>query len=305
MGGLANTSRLKADEQDLIYNRLLSSELFQIYRQAFEQVTGQSMALIHPNIAESPDSEAKHCTNEFCNLMLELDVCKERCREHTLDLSKRIDHQAVTAKCDAQITTTLIPVQSKHGLVAYLRAGQVRMSHEEMDPEFFLKTSQGMPPRVARAILTSFHRSKVYTKGDYQAQLTLLGAFAIQLGDLASQQLIGPTNRGEELIQKLKTYINRHLSEKLTLQVLSDHCKVTQTYLCKQFKKVTGLTIIEYINRHRIEKAKDMLKQEELKVIEVAYATGFQSLSQFNRSFQRYAGQSPTKFKSSLTPQIT
>lgn len=292
-----NQPRLTTSEVDALYKHLLDSELFQIYRQAFEQVTGQTMALIHPDVDASADSEAEHCSNEFCNLMLELDVCKDRCVEHTLDLTKTITQQARTASCEGQITTTLIPIHSKRGLVAYIRAGQVRMSHDQMSPDFFLKISEGLPPRVARSVLTSFHRSKVYNKGEYQAQLTLLGAFAIQLGDLASQQLSAPSSRGEEMIQSVKQFILSRLHEKLSLEVLAEHCQVTQTYLCKQFKKVTGLTLIEYINRHRIEQAKTLILEKEMRVIEIAYATGFQSLSQFNRSFQRYAGQSPTQFK--------
>ena len=58
------------------------------------------------------------------------------------------------------------------------------------------------------------------------------------------------------------------------------------------------MTIVEYINVHRIELAKQELKDDpEQKIIDIAYSCGFQSLSQFNRTFQKFAGCSPTKYR--------
>lgn len=292
-------------EAETVYSELLAADLFSIYRTAFEQVTGQTLALIHPDIISTPEDEAARCKNDFCSLMLNTEVCKNRCTEHTLDLSKRIDQQAFTASCEANITTTLIPINTKLGIVAYLRSGQVRTDTQEIDSEFFLKISESMPPHVGRDVIMLFDAAKVYTKDEYKSQLTLLGAFALQLSDLANNLIIKPNPKSGGIVDVTKRYIHEKLSEKINLDTLAENAKVTNSYLCKQFKKATGLTVVEYINRHRIELAKELLSSKNVRIIEIAYETGFQSLSQFNRSFHRYTGQSPTEYKAQAKAELS
>jgi AraC-like DNA-binding protein len=71
-------------------------------------------------------------------------------------------------------------------------------------------------------------------------------------------------------------------------------------YLCKMFKKVTGLNFTEYVARVRVEKSKNLLLNPNARVSEVAFATGFQSLTHFNRTFRRFAGLSPTQYRAAL-----
>lgn len=284
-------------EATAIYESLLKTDLFSIYRTAFEQVTGQTLALINADIISTPQTESDRCKNDFCAILLDTKVCKNRCTEHTIDLSKRIDQQAFTATCEGNITSTLIPINTKVGIVAYLRSGQVRTDAAHIDPDFFLKVSEVMPPHVARDVIFQFENAKVYTKSEYKDQLTLLGAFALQLSDLANNELSKPKPGSGGIVEVTKEYIHQKLVEKISLDELANNAKVTNSYLCKQFKKSTGLTVVEYINRHRIELAKELLTKRNTRVIEIAYETGFQSLSQFNRSFLRYTGQSPTEFK--------
>ena len=74
-------------------------------------------------------------------------------------------------------------------------------------------------------------------------------------------------------------------------------------YLCKLFKKTTGLTFTNYLARLRIEAVKQRLMQTHVRVSEAAYEAGFQSLSQFNRAFRRVAGESPSAFRERLHEQ--
>jgi AraC-like DNA-binding protein len=63
----------------------------------------------------------------------------------------------------------------------------------------------------------------------------------------------------------------------------------------------TGMTFTEFTNRHRIELAKNELKQSTKPITEIAYFVGFQSLSQFNRSFCKFAGESPREYRQHAT----
>jgi AraC-like DNA-binding protein len=63
------------------------------------------------------------------------------------------------------------------------------------------------------------------------------------------------------------------------------------------FKKATGLTFTDYMGRVRVEKAKTLLLNPHLRVSEIAYTVGFQSLTHFNRVFRDLTGESPSHFR--------
>jgi AraC-like DNA-binding protein len=66
------------------------------------------------------------------------------------------------------------------------------------------------------------------------------------------------------------------------------------------FKKATGLHFTEYLSRVRIEKAKNLLLNPNLRISEIAFQVGFQSLTHFNRVFRRIVGRAPTDYRKSL-----
>jgi AraC-like DNA-binding protein len=65
------------------------------------------------------------------------------------------------------------------------------------------------------------------------------------------------------------------------------------------FKKATGLTFTDYLSRVRVEKAKALLLNPHLRISEIAYDVGFQSLTHFNRMFRKIVGESPTAYRES------
>ena len=77
-------------------------------------------------------------------------------------------------------------------------------------------------------------------------------------------------------------------------------CNTSTFYFCKMFKKITGLNFTDYLSRVRIEKSKDLLLNPNLRVSEIAFEVGFQSLTHFNRVFKRILGQSPTDYRAQL-----
>jgi AraC-like DNA-binding protein len=66
------------------------------------------------------------------------------------------------------------------------------------------------------------------------------------------------------------------------------------------FKRATGLTFTNFLSRVRIERSKNLLINPQLRVSEIAYEVGFQSLTHFNRVFLKLLGQSPTEYRLKL-----
>ena len=71
-------------------------------------------------------------------------------------------------------------------------------------------------------------------------------------------------------------------------------------YFCKIFKKSTGTHFTDYLSRVRVEKARNLLLNPNLRISEIAYEVGFQSLTHFNRVFKKLLGQSPTEYRAQV-----
>ncbi len=95
-------------------------------------------------------------------------------------------------------------------------------------------------------------------------------------------------------------YIHEHCSKDLTLAFMAEQSHMSVSYFSTLFKKSTGQTFINYLNHIRIEKAKQLLLQPELKVYEAAEQVGFASLPYFNRLFKQAEGISPNEYRKQL-----
>ena len=96
-------------------------------------------------------------------------------------------------------------------------------------------------------------------------------------------------------IWKARRYIEEHSGEELSLSEVAKIVNISANHLSENFKQVTGVNFVEYVARVRFNTACDLLRKSNLRVSEIAFAAGFQSLSQFNRVFKRLSGTSPTQ----------
>ena len=96
-------------------------------------------------------------------------------------------------------------------------------------------------------------------------------------------------------IWKAREYIEEHADEELSLTQVAKVVNMNANHLSEKFKQVTGTNFVEYVARTRFANACDLLRKSNLRISEIAFAAGFQSLSQFNRVFKRFSGKSPTQ----------
>jgi len=97
-----------------------------------------------------------------------------------------------------------------------------------------------------------------------------------------------------------RRYINEHYDTVLNLEVLSRELLVSKYHLLRLFKRYYGQTPQQYLSQKRIEKAKEHLR-EGMRVTEVCYAVGFQSLGSFSTLFKKKTGSSPHEFQKRAT----
>jgi AraC-like DNA-binding protein len=142
--------------------------------------------------------------------------------------------------------------------------------------------------------------SRVLTNRQYDAAVQLLSVFAEHLSIASNQIAVQQTNAEPPAITRAKKFIADHQTETLSLGQVAKAVNMSSFYFCKMFKKATGLNFTDYVSRVRVERARNLLLNPNLRVSEIAYEVGFQSLTHFNRVFRRIVGKSPTAYRGKL-----
>jgi AraC-like DNA-binding protein len=112
------------------------------------------------------------------------------------------------------------------------------------------------------------------------------------------KQTLNSQNRAESAdIWKARQFIEQHCGEEISLTTLAKAVNISANHLSEKFKQVTGANFVDYVALTRFEKACHLLLNSNLRISEIAFEVGFQSLSQFNRVFKRLSGKSPTAYR--------
>src|SRR5215468_4409538 len=105
-------------------------------------------------------------------------------------------------------------------------------------------------------------------------------------------------NRAEPVeIWKTRKFIEEHAGEELSLRRVAAAVNIHPNYLSEKFKQVTGTNFVDYVACTRFKEACRLLHDGDLRISDIAFTAGFQSLSQFNRVFKRLSGKSPTQYR--------
>lgn len=105
-------------------------------------------------------------------------------------------------------------------------------------------------------------------------------------------------NRAEPVeIWKARKFIDENSDEGISLKRVAAPLNISGSYLSEKFKRVTGINFVDYVARIRVRKTQYLLENSDRRISEIAFAVGFQSLSQFNRVFRKLIGKSPSAYR--------
>jgi AraC-like DNA-binding protein len=223
-----------------------------------------------------------------------------------LQLQQRVEdqatHEPATLECFAGLSESAVAVRAGQTVVGFLQTGQVflRTPTRKDFKRIMQEVGQAGPESPACDLEEVYFQTRVLAPRQYEMIIRLLTIFAQHLGALGNQLLIQHTSAEPPAITKVRSYIAENLSEELHLNEVARSANMSSFYFCKLFKRTTGLTFTTYLARLRIEVVKQNLLNSHTRVSEAAYATGFQSLSQFNRVFRHVVGESPTDYRDRL-----
>ena len=286
-----------------IVRQLSESQIYRDYETAFSEATELPLGLRTHEIWRHA-LEGKKQANPFCVLLAKSSKSCAACLEVQDRLTKgaKDPTASATVSCFAGLSDTVVPLNVGGEVIGFLQTGQVALG----------KPTQAGFDRVTRQLVAwgsqvdlrkledAYFHSKVLTPKQYEAMVRLLEIFAKHLAAFANQILVQGATAEPPMVTRAKRYIGERAGDPLSLGNVAQALNVSTFHFCKTFRKATGITFTEYLARTRVEKARNLLLNPNLRVSEIAFECGFGSLGHFNRTFRKIVGSSPTEYREAL-----
>lgn len=106
--------------------------------------------------------------------------------------------------------------------------------------------------------------------------------------------------KSTKLMTEACLYISQNCTKSLTLDDVSHHIGVSRSYFAHLFKKYTNMTFIDFLTKERIKRTEFLISNPKAHIIDIAFDSGFSSLSSFNRAFKKIKGISPSEFRETM-----
>lgn len=133
------------------------------------------------------------------------------------------------------------------------------------------------------------------------AKADTLGQLKLCLSDICDDFLYimacNSNLKRHTVIKRATTLIESHFNDKITQNSIANVVYLSPSYFSKLFKDVTGYNFNEYVNRIRIEKAKEMLEKSFVTIDDVYQKVGFENRSYFGKVFRNLTGMTPKQYK--------
>ncbi len=284
-----NTKRVVAD--------LGRSELVRDYLRDFGELAGVTVDF-RSGEKWPPCNSGEACRNPFCALLVNGGGLCTACLEVEHERSEPCAVRSV--KCLGDMRETAVPVVLERNIIAYLVIHPV--IHFRPTKKAFIKALTRLRQRGIACLIKKLEATYLaipaMSAQKHEVVVGLLSTFAKHLALRAQEMMLLPATNESPGIVRARDFIAKHQAEKLSLTAVAKAAHMNPVYFCRVFKKATGVGFSEYLSRLRIERAKWLLRDRRSRISEVAFAVGFGSMAQFNRSFKKVVGQSPSTFRS-------
>ncbi len=287
----------KPPNEKQLLEALARSKVYRQYERTFTEATGLPLSLRPVEFFGLPFNGKKN-ENGFCAFLAGGKSTCTLCLQTQDRVSTNSGQESNSVQCAFGLTETTVPVRLGDRVIGLLATGQVFT--RTPSASLFQKAITRLFPAGSAAekkALQLWKQTPVIGISRYEATIQLLNFFAMQLSAMSNQIVVEQANLEPLIVTKAREFIAANRAEALSLGAVAKATGASVFHFCKVFHKSTGLKFTDYVARVRLEDAKARLLNPSLRISEIAYDVGFQSLTQFNRTFKRTFGQSPTEFR--------
>ena len=131
----------------------------------------------------------------------------------------------------------------------------------------------------------------------FNAFLSLEGYYIAVTAEIGRKK----ENKGSNLISEVLDYLKKEYADSgISITSVASRFNISEAYLSKLFREITKITFASWLEDFRLDKAKQMLAEEHLTVVEIARQTGYNSVESFRRAFKRAMGVTPSDYQELL-----
>jgi AraC-like DNA-binding protein len=260
---------------------------------------GVNPALVSPDGQRVLVFDTEGRAQPFCAALQQLPAGRALCA--MCDQSRFLEarHSAISLRyrCHAGLNEFIVPVIRNGEMVALIQCGQVhdrpptaaqwRIARQDL-------VKAGIPSGPMRAL---FQRNRVLTHERQEDLLNLLELIASRLAHADEQRLLAEPGRTKMQLGRAVTFIEVHLGERLSLAAIARAAGLSTRSLVRLFRKEARTSVVEFILRRRIARARDLLRNTDRSCAEIAFEAGFGSVQHFNRIFRRQEGLAPGQWR--------
>lgn len=223
----------------------------------------------------------------FCKEIQKTACGREKCLCSDLRLLQKCQTSRKTEYhiCHAGIMDAVVPVIQSDCIIGYVMIGRIRAAD-------FDESKINWMGADYRKMQTMYEEITAYDETQIGCMLELA---AMTVSFLLTNQILNP--KLDAFFMRVSDYVDKHLSEKLSIEQLCRDLNVSKNSLYEKFHLTFGMTVNEYILSKRLQKGRKMLLETEYPVSQIAEEIGMNSYNYFSRLFKEKYILSPTKFR--------
>ncbi len=265
----------------------LAEALFVKFAKSFYDTTGLPVQLRRPGEFQVGEEDGMP---DFCRVMARGRKSCEQCEKFHLSLQDAEGGQARTQRCFAGLTSSAVPVVREGQAVGFLHTGHAYV--DRMPGCGNPGQGCALPGRREGGYpcAGACRKTARLPAGRYEGVLGLLAVFSEQLASLSLQPVAGA---GYPAVDHVIRQIRHDPTRPWRLTECARMAGMHPAYFSEKFHQRTGSTLTAYLAGQRVEKARQLLSYTGLPVSEIGFASGFRSLSQFNRVYKKLVGRPP------------
>lgn len=129
---------------------------------------------------------------------------------------------------------------------------------------------------------------------------TCIGRLCVQADDPERANSTRTEQANMRLMAEACLYISENCAKPLSLAEIAARIGISKSHFAHLFKGYTNMTFVDFLTAERIKMAESLFPNPKLHIIDIAFESGFSSISSFNRAFRRIKGCSPTEFRATM-----
>ena len=239
--------------------------------------------------------------NGFCQLMHSSEIGRKACLDCDAAAIKKAmaERKSIIYKCHAGLMEITVPLYLNKNFIGCLTSGQILSSPPtEEDFDRIRKRLAGYGVDLKK-LKKYYFSTRVLSQTRIKALMELISLIGNYIVESENKIFFLSQINERDKISSARQYVEKRYQQKITVSDVANHVYLSPSHFSHLFKKETGLSLVQYLNTYRVEKAEDLLKDTSLDITEIAVKVGFQSIPHFNRIFRKISKTSPRDYRNS------